>query len=121
MNQLAAHRLGVCCPTCGQTLPNDDDLHIDEAGIVVRSGKYAVLTKLEHDLLSALVRVAPRVRSKEKLLTDLYQLSNDEPEIKIIDVVVCKLRKKLNPLNVKIETVWGVGYRMVPASSRRVA
>jgi two-component system cell cycle response regulator CtrA len=37
----------------------------------------------------------------------------DEPELKIIDVFICKLRKKLaNASNGKnyIETVWGRGY-----------
>jgi two-component system, cell cycle response regulator CtrA len=37
----------------------------------------------------------------------------DEPEVKIIDVFMCKLRKKLaNVSNGKnyIETVWGRGY-----------
>ena len=37
----------------------------------------------------------------------------DEPEIKIIDVFVCKLRKKLAAIsggNEFVETVWGRGY-----------
>ena len=45
-------------------------------------------------------------------LNDLYG-GIDEPEIKIIDVFVCKLRKKLaNASGGKnyIETVWGRGY-----------
>jgi two-component system cell cycle response regulator CtrA len=45
-------------------------------------------------------------------LTQLYG-GMDEPEIKIIDVFVCKLRKKLaSASNGKnyIETVWGRGY-----------
>ncbi len=38
----------------------------------------------------------------------------DEPEVKIIDVLVCKLRKKLAPAGADnvIGTVWGRGYRM---------
>ena len=39
----------------------------------------------------------------------------DEPELKIIDVFICKLRKKLaNASNGKdyIETVWGRGYQL---------
>jgi two-component system cell cycle response regulator CtrA len=45
-------------------------------------------------------------------LNNLYG-GMDEPEIKIIDVFICKLRKKLaNALNGKgyIETLWGRGY-----------
>jgi len=52
--------------------------------------------------------------TKEMLLNHLYR-GMDEPEIKIIDVFVCKLRKKLaEPTGGKsyIETVWGRGYRL---------
>jgi two-component system cell cycle response regulator CtrA len=50
--------------------------------------------------------------SKEMLLNQLYG-GMDEPEIKIIDVFMCKMRKKLaNASNGKeyVETVWGRGY-----------
>ena len=50
--------------------------------------------------------------TKEMFLTKLYG-GMDEPEIKIIDVFICKLRKKLaNASGGKnyIETVWGRGY-----------
>jgi two-component system cell cycle response regulator CtrA len=38
----------------------------------------------------------------------------DEPELKIIDVFICKVRKKLAEAGAPklIETVWGRGYRM---------
>lgn len=44
----------------------------------------------------------------------------DEAEIKIVDVFVCKMRKKLKPFEIDIETVWGQGYRM-PAQSKAIA
>ena len=50
--------------------------------------------------------------TKEMFLNQLYG-GMDEPEIKIIDVFMCKLRKKLaNASGGKnyIETVWGRGY-----------
>jgi len=50
--------------------------------------------------------------TKEMFLTNLYG-GMDEPEIKIIDVFICKMRKKLaNASGGKnyIETVWGRGY-----------
>ena len=50
--------------------------------------------------------------TKEMFLNHLYG-GMDEPELKIIDVFICKLRKKLaiasNGRNY-IETVWGRGY-----------
>ena len=50
--------------------------------------------------------------TKEMFLNHLYG-GMDEPEVKIIDVFICKLRKKLaNASGGKnyIETVWGRGY-----------
>ena len=52
--------------------------------------------------------------TKEMFLSHLYG-GMDEPEVKIIDVFICKLRKKLaNASGGKdyIETVWGRGYAM---------
>ena len=50
--------------------------------------------------------------TKEMFLNHLYG-GMDEPELKIIDVFVCKLRKKLSSAtggDNYIETVWGRGY-----------
>ena len=50
--------------------------------------------------------------TKEMFLNNLYG-GMDEPELKIIDVFVCKLRKKLASASGGkdyIETVWGRGY-----------
>jgi two-component system cell cycle response regulator CtrA len=50
--------------------------------------------------------------TKEMFLNNLYG-GRDEPEIKIIDVFICKLRKKLANVSFGknyIETVWGRGY-----------
>ncbi|MBE1237923.1 winged helix-turn-helix domain-containing protein, partial [Phaeovibrio sulfidiphilus] len=50
--------------------------------------------------------------TKEQFLNHLYG-GMDEPDLKIIDVFVCKLRKKLAAFldgETCIETVWGRGY-----------
>ena len=52
--------------------------------------------------------------TKEMLLNHLYG-GKEQPELKIIDVFVCKLRKKLaQPSGSKyyIETIWGRGYKL---------
>lgn len=108
-----------CCPTCGQALPENGDLHVDEAGIVVRAGRYACLTVQEFGVFEQLLRAKGAVLTKERLLANLYVHEADEAEIKIIDVFICKLRKKLSPLGVEIATVWGRGYRLVPPISQK--
>jgi two-component system cell cycle response regulator CtrA len=47
----------------------------------------------------------------------------DEPELKIIDVFICKLRKKLKAVagDHYIETVWGRGYMLHDPHEERAA
>ncbi len=70
------------------------------------------LTGKEYGILELLAVRKGTTLTKETFLNHLYN-GMDEPEIKIIDVFICKLRKKLEDssggLNY-IETVWGRGY-----------
>ena len=94
---------------------------------VIRTGKLTVnldsrtveadgaplhLTGKEYGILELLSLRKGTTLTKEMFLNHLYG-GMDEPELKIIDVFVCKLRKKLaNATNGEnyIETVWGRGY-----------
>ncbi|MCA1955575.1 response regulator transcription factor CtrA [Zymomonas sp.] len=70
------------------------------------------LTGKEYAILELLSLRKGTTITKEMFLNHLYG-GMDEPELKIIDVFVCKLRKKLNkayPDENYIETVWGRGY-----------
>ena len=70
------------------------------------------LTGKEYQMLELLSLRKGTTLTKEMFLNNLYG-GMDEPEIKIIDVFICKLRKKLaNASDGKdyIETVWGRGY-----------
>jgi two-component system cell cycle response regulator CtrA len=70
------------------------------------------LTCREYDILELLSLRKGMTVTKEMFLNQLYG-GMDEPEMKIIDVFICKLRKKLaDASNGKdyIETLWGRGY-----------
>jgi DNA-binding winged helix-turn-helix (wHTH) protein len=67
------------------------------------------LTKNEARLLTVLLR--RKEVTKETLLNQMYT-GPDVPEIKIIDVFVCKLRKKLKMFDIEIKTIWAHGYCM---------
>lgn len=43
-----------------------------------------------------------------------------EAEPNIIKVLVCKIRRKLRPYQIKIDTIWGQGYTMTEDSKRQV-
>jgi hypothetical protein len=66
------------------------------------------VTNREAMLLAALLK-RPEA-TKDQLLNAMYTVAEDVPEIKIIDVFVCKLRKKLERHAITIETMWGRGY-----------
>jgi two-component system, cell cycle response regulator CtrA len=69
-------------------------------------------TGKEYQILELLSLRKGTTLTKEKFLNHLYG-GMDEPTMKIIDVFICKLRKKLtNASNGKdyIETLWGRGY-----------
>ncbi len=66
------------------------------------------LTLSEKRIMGALV--ARTQVTRQQLLTAITRYDGDEPDIKIIDVFICKMRKKLGPLGIRIETIWGVGY-----------
>ena len=70
------------------------------------------LTGKEYGILELLSLRKGTTLTKEMFLNHLYD-GMDEPELKIIDVFICKLRKKLAAATggeTYIETVWGRGY-----------
>ena len=70
------------------------------------------LTGKEYGILELLALRKGTTLTKEQFLNHLYG-GMDEPELKIIDVFICKLRKKLSTMSggeAYIETVWGRGY-----------
>ena len=82
--------------------------------IVEVDGKQVHLTNKEYAILELLAMRKGTVLTKDMFLNHLYN-SMDEPEMKIIDVFVCKLRKKLAKASGGrnyIETVWGRGYML---------
>ena len=108
---------------------------------IIRTGKIAVnldaktveaeggavhLTGKEYQMLELLSLRKGTTLTKEMFLNHLYG-GMDEPELKIIDVFICKLRKKLAEAtggDNYIETVWGRGYVLrepVADAGRKIA
>lgn len=74
------------------------------------------LTAMEAKLLTALAIDPSKAYSKDDLMDHLYG-DEDEPEKKIIDVFICRLRNKLLEMNNGLDvvrTVWGRGYQFEP-------
>jgi two-component system cell cycle response regulator CtrA len=86
---------------------------------VFADGQQVHLTGKEYAILELLVLRKGMVLTKEAFLNHLYG-GIDEPEMKIIDVFICKLRKKLAQAGAGnlIGTVWGRGYMMRDPNSQ---
>ena len=84
-----------------QVMINDHSLH---------------LTFHESKLFLTLAEHVGRIVSKETILSALYTNEFDEAEIKIVDVFICKVRKKLSEEHPSagnfIQTIWGRGYML---------
>jgi two-component system cell cycle response regulator CtrA len=83
-----------------------------DAKTVDVGSKPVPLTGKEYQMLELLSLRKGTTLTKEMFLNHLYG-GMDEPELKIIDVFICKLRKKLAQAtggDNYIETVWGRGY-----------
>lgn len=83
-----------------------------------------LLTKMEADLLWFVCQRSNGggVATRESCIDFLYQ-GRDEAEVNILDVFICKVRKKLFALTGGldvIETVWGRGYRFNAEGSRPI-
>jgi two-component system cell cycle response regulator CtrA len=112
-----------------QSIIKTGPISIDLAARTVEvSGHRVSLTAKEYAIVEMLSLRKGMTLTKEMFLTHLYG-GRDEPETKIIDVFVCKLRKKLAAAGTDasgcIETVWGRGYALrdpeVPKEEPRAA
>jgi two-component system cell cycle response regulator CtrA len=97
-----------------QSVIETGDLKVNlDTKTVEVNGQRVHLTGKEYQMLELLSLRKGTTLTKEMFLNHLYG-GMDEPELKIIDVFICKLRKKLKEVtgapNGYIETVWGRGY-----------
>ena len=89
----------------------DIEVNINNQTVSV-NGEVLHLTGKEYGIMELLSVRKGSTLNKDQFLNHLYG-GIDEPELKIIDVFICKLRKKLEKASGGknyIETVWGRGY-----------
>ena len=72
------------------------------------------LTTQQAKVLAFIMARSPGMAKRESLLLNCVSVpgADNMPDIKIVDVVICAVRKKIAPLGVDIRTVWGNGYEI---------
>lgn len=76
------------------------------------------LTPVEWGLTGQMTRLFGCLMTRELMTTDAAMAAmyrervgaDDEPDPKIVDVQICKMRARLKPFGLSIETRWGQGY-----------
>lgn len=92
--------------TTGDLVVNLDNRTVSVAGQPIH------LTGKEYQMLELLSLRKGQTLSKDAFLNHIYG-GRDEPEAKIVDVFICKLRKKLRAVGSEaVETVWGHGFTL---------
>lgn len=97
----------------------------DQIAVLERAMGFEVLPPIEWGLTMNEARLFGALMERELLTKDaamaaLYRdRGADEPELKIVDVFICKLRKKVRPFGLEIGTRWGVGYQMTAEMKAR--
>ncbi|GBQ34602.1 putative two component response regulator [Gluconacetobacter azotocaptans DSM 13594] len=87
-------------------------VHVDRRQAHI-DGKLIPLTRREYDIVELLALRKNQVLSKEALLDNLYA-GQSEPHGKVIDVMICQVRKKMRSIGIDepFTTLWGIGYRL---------
>jgi DNA-binding response OmpR family regulator len=96
---------------------DDAELKIDPRTLrVFVSGEEVRLARKEFELLWLLVRSRPAVVSRDRILSEIWQVA-DDVETRTVDAHIRNLRKKIG--KDRISTVIGYGYRFEPPQSER--
>jgi DNA-binding response OmpR family regulator len=89
------------------------DLSFNRNGRLFYSGETMLaLTPRERAMLEALMERAGKVVPKEALFNQVFS-GGDDIRLKAIDVLILRLRRKLEPTSVEIQNVRGLGYQLV--------
>jgi two-component system, cell cycle response regulator CtrA len=117
IDELAARMRAVVCRSKGHSRPDISigglTISLEHQWVEVCGSPINLSTK-EYQIMEILALRSGSTVTKDAMLNHLYG-SRDEPEIKIIDVFICKLRRKLRAAlegESYIETVWGRGYTL---------
>ena len=71
------------------------------------------LTPQESTIFSVLISADGGIVSKDKMMSEYVASSTNTdsiPQVKILDVFICKIRKKLKQWDISIQTSWGQGW-----------
>lgn len=103
----------------GDRVPNGNGKKVEDEELMINCMKVFKVTQLQACLLSVLIRreEAPKETlhnaiEHRRMKRAMKPQNLEETDPKMVDVVVCHLRKKLKPFKLEIKTLWSRGYYM---------
>lgn len=110
----------MMCPCCGQSIPANSTVivSLDNNTVTVR-GQCVKLCPREAEIVYLLVKRMPTIVTRSTLVERVWGLNETEGSAKCIDVHINKIRRKLLPLGLKVETVWSRGFRLSDLIARQ--
>jgi DNA-binding winged helix-turn-helix (wHTH) protein len=113
-----ARRNSIICPCCLQFV-DDVNILVDSIGCQITNGDKTVkLSRQQFNMAKYLIDCFPRMAEKGDIYSSVFLDEHGEgPDMKIIDVMICKIRPALADVGLVVETIWGKGYKIVMADA----
>jgi len=94
---------------------------VDDESLINACIKLFSVTKLQASLLAILInRNEVSKETMHQIIESRRTPGKEETDPKMVDVVICHLRKRLKPFNLKIITLWACGYYIEPVQRKQI-
>jgi hypothetical protein len=88
-------------------------LRLDDEKIIFNISRLFKVTKLQAALFSVLIKRTEVIKETlHQVIESRRKPNKEETDPKMVDVVICHLRQRLEPFEITIETQWASGYYM---------
>lgn len=116
LSEMPVKRNSLICPCCLQFVEDVRFLADPNTAQITNGDKTVKLSRQQFNVAKYLIDCFPRMATKEAIYDAVFMdPSGEGPEMKIIDVVICKIRPAMADVGLVVETVWGKGYKLVEA------
>jgi hypothetical protein len=93
--------------------PGQSVLNLDDHTLRLACSRIFKMTRLQTAVFVALLRRPEITKDQVHTAIEATRSPNSDPtDQKMIDVVICHIRKKIKDFNIELHTVWGQGYSL---------
>jgi DNA-binding response OmpR family regulator len=109
----------MICPCCKQPLPKVEGVAVSlDDNVAIVGGRPIQLTPKQAEILKVLIDRAPATATREHIVYRVWGLNEREATAKNLDVQMHNLRQRICREGIRIQTIWGRGWRLVLTGKR---